>query len=535
MNEQEFENLLITNLFISLGARIQNPCNRMYPLSYYASKYGISYSASNSSIGSGMNSPSPIPGSGAFRFNSYNQTTNTYRSPMSSPPRTKRDVPPRLPSKKQRSQSLTPMQQQTQRILNSNEKYQSADGVIQNGPEVPPHVRRLMQVEKCTSVEGISKRGDENKEPNGQTMMNQVDEKSSSADGIINGTQSMPRSSSDIMKGLKFASHSLPRGQALNNERQLHSRTSSLSRDTSDASLSPCGEIKSPENENGPPPKPLKDRNKDELGPVNRVASYHPSGSDSGNGSGDSAQSSATGEEVQQNRGGVVIKNPRFIPNSLSSVTLKSFADIDPIAAEEALRAMDIPVIEQYPKFDLELFHTVLLPYNDFRPLDSGTLATFRMMISETSPRIIANHLTRVDIKLILGKISRIFLLKQKPLCRVLLAGDVENTKKDNPLECTGIELLMLDHGRQLRKDLIERTQCLKLLVAVTILTCPGDEERAETLNKWIQIAVDVKTAAGNLFGFSAIMLGLCMPQVCLIIFFTFHLLTNVFFTDSKT
>lgn len=72
----------------------------------------------------------------------------------------------------------------------------------------------------------------------------------------------------------------------------------------------------------------------------------------------------------------------------------------------------------------------------------------------------------------------------------------------------------MLDHGRQFRKDLIERTQCLKLLVAVTILTCPTDDERAETLNKWIQIAVDAKTAAGNLFAFSAIMLGLCMPQV---------------------
>lgn len=323
---------------------------------------------------------------------------------MSSPPRTKRDVPPRLPSKKQRSQSLTPVQpQQTQRILQNN----NAEGVIQNGSDLPPHVRRLMQIEKCTSVDGISKRGDENKEPNGQTVIRCIDEKATSADGVINGTNSMPRSSSDIMKGLKFTSNSLPRGQTANNPRQVPQRTSSLSRDTSNTSLSPCAENKTPENEHGPPPKPLKDKNKDELAPVNRVASYHASGSDSGNGSGDSAQSSATGEDTQQNRAGVIIKNPRFIPNSVSSVTLKSFADIDPIAAEEALRAMDIPVIEQTPKFDLELFHTVLLPYNDFRPLDSGTLSTFRMMISETSPRIIANHMTRVDIKLILGNANQ--------------------------------------------------------------------------------------------------------------------------------
>lgn len=320
---------------------------------------------------------------------------------MSSPPRTKRDVPPRLPSKKQRSQSLTPVQpQQPQRILNG-EKYCSADGVIQNS-EVPPHVRRLMQIEKCSSVDGISRKSDENKE-NGQTMIMSAVEKPSSADGVINGTNSMSRSTGDIIKGLKFTSHSLPRGQ-VKIRPQVPSRTSSLSRDTSDHSLSPCVEKRSPEGDDGAPPKPMKDKNKDDLAPLNRIVSYHPSGSDSGNGSGDSAQSSATGEELQQNRCGVVIKNPRFIPNSSSSVTLKSFADIDPIAAEQALRAMEIPLIEQTPKFDLELFHTVLLPYNDFRPLDSGTLGTFRMMISETSSRIIANHITRVDIKLILGK-----------------------------------------------------------------------------------------------------------------------------------
>lgn len=325
---------------------------------------------------------------------------------MSSPPRTKRDVPPRLPSKKQRSQSLTPVQPpQTQRVM-SNEKYCSADGVIiQNGSDLPPHVRRLMQIEKCSSVDGISKRGDENKEPNGQTVFSSIDEKPTSADGVIvNGHHSMLRSSIDMIKGQNFTSHSLPRGQT-KNVRQVPPRTSSLSRDTSNHSLSPCVENKSPENEDGPPPKPMKDKNnKDELAPVNRVASYHASGSDSGNGSGDSAQSSATGEDLQQNRCGVVIKNPRFIPNSLSSVTLKSFADFDQVAAEEALRAMEIPVVEQAPKFDLEAFHTVLLPYNDFKPLDSGTLSTFRMMISETSPRVIANHMTRVDIKLILGK-----------------------------------------------------------------------------------------------------------------------------------
>lgn len=74
-----------------------------------------------------------------IRYTPYNQQIgnyNSYRSPMSSPPRTKRDTPPRLPSKKQRSQSLTPIQPgQTMTVCAvsrfAHEKYCSADGVIQ--------------------------------------------------------------------------------------------------------------------------------------------------------------------------------------------------------------------------------------------------------------------------------------------------------------------------------------------------------------------------------------------------------------------
>lgn len=51
-------------------------------------------------------------------------------------------------------------------------------------------------------------------------------------------------------------------------------------------------------------------------------------------------------------------------------------------------------------------------------------------------------------------------------------------------------------------------------MVAVTILTCTDENERAEMLNKWIEIAIDTKTALGNLYGFCGIMLGLCLPQV---------------------
>lgn len=356
-------------------------------------------------------------------------------------------------------------------------------------------------------------------------MTRSVEEKSTSADGVIhhphsnNQTQSMSRSIGDPLASNKFSS--LPRTPSGNVRQGIlgSSRTSSFNRDSSDPSLSPCLEQRNfgdgddgGENEENnapsPPPKPSRtmmrqhDLKDPDHGPIQRVASYHASGSDSGNGSGDSAQSSAAGDplELIQHRG-VVIKNPKYIPNSASSMTLKSFAEIDPLAVEEALLAMDIPVYEQISKFDIENFQTLLLPSIENKPLDNGALNTFRMMLSETGPRVLANHLTRVDIRLILGDIDSTISKSM-------------SFSTSNPLETTGIELITLDHGRQFRCDLIERTECIKLLVATTILTCQSDSERAETLNKWIQVAIDTKTALGNLYGFSSIMLGLCMPQV---------------------
>lgn len=442
------------------GALVWSPCNRTFPLSYYATKYAGSIRGQ-----SPLQSPSPL-GAPSLR-NSFSQQPTTYRSPMSSPPRTKRDVPPRLPSKKQRSQSLTPLQVgQNARI--AHEKYCSADGVIQEGVQ-------LSNSEKCDSSETI-KATDEPNKPNGRV-----------------NTQSLPRATS---------------AQALRSIR-LHSRTSSLTRDYSDSSLSPCVEQRQPLDDTSvpsPPPKPIRnssltrhsdDKENRQLSATSRDPSYRASGSDSGNGSGDSAQSSATGEEAAPPpRTGVIIRNPRYLANSCSSVTLKSFADFDPVEVEQALLQQPLPEMKQTSAYDLEAFQTVLLPFTENKPLDGETLHTIKMMLYENGSRIIASHLTRVDIKLILGNSSQ------------------ELTESENPFDYSGIELITLEHGKQFRQDLIERTECLKLLVATTVLTCASDLDRAEIINKWIQIAIDTKTALGNLFGFCAIMLGLSMPQL---------------------
>lgn len=70
------------------------------------------------------------------RYPSYSQLLIGHiYSPRSSPPHIKRDIPPRLPSKKQRSQSLTPIQPgQTMTacstVRNFSDKYNSADGIL---------------------------------------------------------------------------------------------------------------------------------------------------------------------------------------------------------------------------------------------------------------------------------------------------------------------------------------------------------------------------------------------------------------------
>lgn len=386
--------------------------------------------------------------------------------------------------------------------------------------------KHLILDEKCNSADGIIHSGNSKNNENTTDAMNRAN---------IGNLAFASRATYDAAPNhqLHLSTQSLPRVSAVNGARIVqrnfaNARAASLTRDGSVDGLLNRFELRkqceedeesiTPTDERVTSPLPqairsmmssrhdstttLKDLPLD-IAPhqLNRVVSYHASGSDSGNGSGDSAQSSAANDSLiegvqPQPQRGVIIRNPRLISSSASSMTLKNYADIDYATIESTLLAMEFPEIDQSTKFDLENFNTLLLPAIENKPLDNDALNTFRMMFSETAARVIANHMSRIDIKLILG------------------GNEKTEAKKDDVFNCRGIELLTLDHGEQFRKDLLERSECIRLLVAITILTCANDNERAETLHKWIQVAVDTKTALGNLYGFSNIMLGLCMPQV---------------------
>ncbi|XP_052837247.1 breast cancer anti-estrogen resistance protein 3 homolog isoform X1 [Drosophila gunungcola] len=428
------------------GALIQFPCNRTYPLSFYGHKIVGNQLHTQMLAGlrglSPLNSPMASNG-GTFRFDPQQQQASASpmagspASPHCSPPRARREVPPppRLPCKKQqRSQSLTPAQAM---LVSNINKLQEQHLQMQEPENGNGHgMVRFQTIARCN-----------------------------------------PTSEHHLES--KFTTHSLPRAntsaaQAL--RQQAVARISSLARN---CSLDSPADSRPP----SPPPKPRKE-------PMAAVLAYQASGSDSGNGSGDSVLGDACEASIQR---GVIIKNPRFMTSSVSNGTLKSFTEFDALAAEEELFTMAIEEVRTASKFDFENFVTLLLPSVDNKPLDGDALNTFKMMLLETGPKLLAEHITRIDIGLFLEEPSN---------------------EEDYYLSCSGLELLTLPHGKLFREDIIERTQCIKLMVAVTILTCQTDLDRAQLLSKWIQIAVETKTALGNLFGFCAIMLGLCMQQI---------------------
>ncbi|XP_076763896.1 breast cancer anti-estrogen resistance protein 3 homolog isoform X2 [Xylocopa sonorina] len=218
---------------------------------------------------------------------------------------------------------------------------------------------------------------------------------------------------------------------------------------------------------------------------------YQASGSDSGNGSGDSEfetnnSGGASNPSSSAPIKGVVIRSQY---NTSNDGTNGNNGNEYELSVEEQL-VVAAPSLEIPTALDIEGFTTLLLPAGEHRPLDPTALRGVSGMLHDSAPRVLASHLTKIDLELALHPGS------------------------GNRNGLSGIELATLPHGRQARMDLIERSECLKLVVAVTVLAGATAIERAATISKWIKVAIDTKTALGNLYGFCGVMLGLCLPQI---------------------
>lgn len=152
---------------------------------------------------------------------------------------------------------------------------------------------------------------------------------------------------------------------------------------------------------------------------------YHVSGSDSGNGSGDSTQSSAHSDPN---------KSRNDSDYSLITPTIKQQFDYD-LVESKLLEAENIDyTIES--RINLVMFQSLIISTGLNKPLESETLHSIKLLLRTSGPRILANHLTKVDLN---------FLL--------------EDTVQIEGLDKTAsiLELCFLPQGRQLRLDVIER------------------------------------------------------------------------------
>lgn len=152
---------------------------------------------------------------------------------------------------------------------------------------------------------------------------------------------------------------------------------------------------------------------------------YHVSGSDSGNGSGDSTQSSAHSDPNK------LRMDSDF---NLVTSTIKQQFDYD-LTEARLLQSENLDYTVE-SRIKLENFRSQIISSGMTKPLESETLHTIKLLLRTSGPRILANHMTKMDLQ---------YLLED--------AVQIEGVDK----MASGLELLFLPQGRVLRLDVIER------------------------------------------------------------------------------
>uniref|UniRef100_A0A8D3BNS3 SH2 domain containing 3Ca n=1 Tax=Scophthalmus maximus TaxID=52904 RepID=A0A8D3BNS3_SCOMX len=164
-------------------------------------------------------------------------------------------------------------------------------------------------------------------------------------------------------------------------------------------------------------------------------------------------------------------------------------------AREEGEGMFCLPQVETTSSFRPSRYESCLMPAEN-KPLEMSVLKRVKELLAEVDARTAAKHITMVDCK----------------VARIL--GVTSEMQRMMGLS-SGLELLTLPHGHQLRLDLLERFYTMSIMMAVDLLGCTGStEERAALLHKTIQLAAELKSNLGNMFGFAAVMRALELPQI---------------------
>ncbi|XP_053852298.1 SH2 domain-containing protein 3C isoform X1 [Vidua macroura] len=165
------------------------------------------------------------------------------------------------------------------------------------------------------------------------------------------------------------------------------------------------------------------------------------------------------------------------------------------LKAELDFKGFVPPTMETTSSFNPAAFRSLLIPL-DNKPLEMTVLKKVKELLAEVDVKTLAKHITKVDC--LVARILGVTVEMQR------LMG-----------VSSGMELLTLPHGHQLRLDLLERFHTMSIMIAVDILGCTGStEERAALLHKTIQLAAELKSTMGNMFSFAAVMSALEMTQI---------------------
>ncbi|XP_069019763.1 SH2 domain-containing protein 3C isoform X2 [Embiotoca jacksoni] len=164
-------------------------------------------------------------------------------------------------------------------------------------------------------------------------------------------------------------------------------------------------------------------------------------------------------------------------------------------AREEGEGMFSAPQVETASSFRPSRYESCLMPAEN-KPLEMSVLKRVKELLAEVDARTAAKHITMVD-------------------CMVARILGVTSEMQRMMGVSSGLELLTLPHGHQLRLDLLERFYTMSIMMAVDLLGCTGStEERAALLHKTIQLAAELKSNLGNMFGFAAVMRALELPQI---------------------
>nr|XP_033502997.1 SH2 domain-containing protein 3C isoform X1 [Epinephelus lanceolatus] len=164
-------------------------------------------------------------------------------------------------------------------------------------------------------------------------------------------------------------------------------------------------------------------------------------------------------------------------------------------AREDGEGMFTAPQVETASSFRPSRYESCLLPAEN-KPLEMSVLKRVKELLAEVDARTTAKHITMAD-------------------CTVARILGVTPDMQRMMGVSSGLELLTLPHGHQLRLDLLERFYTMSIMMAVDLLGCTGStEERAALLHKTIQLAAELKSNLGNMFGFAAVMRALELPQI---------------------